>query len=146
QIRSDGKGDNLFLATVLALDPDTGEYIWHYQEAPGDSWDFTSTQPMLLADLTLDGTARKVLMHAPKNGFFYVIDRETGRVPSADKFVQMYRASQIDVATGKPVLAANAFSDDGPFLGAPTGLGAHNWSPMSCSPLTGLVYFRASRA
>jgi quinohemoprotein ethanol dehydrogenase len=145
-VRSDGKGDNLFLASVLALDPDTGEYLWHYQEAPGDSWDFTSTQPMTLADLTLDGETRKVLMHAPKNGFFYVIDRHTGRVLKANNFVPTYWATHVDVATGKPAIAANAYYDQGPFLGSPTGLGAHNWSPMSYSPLTGLVYFRASRA
>jgi quinohemoprotein ethanol dehydrogenase len=146
QVRSDGKGDNLFLASVLALDPDTGEYLWHYQQAPGESWDFTSTQPMILADLTLNGTDHKVIMHAPKNGFFYVLDRRTGKVLSANNFVPTYWATHIDLATGRPAFAANAFYDDGPFLGSPTGLGAHNWSPMSFNPLTGLVYFRASRA
>jgi quinohemoprotein ethanol dehydrogenase len=146
QIRSDGKGDNLFLASVLALDPDTGEYIWHYQQAPGESWDFTSTQPMILADLALDGAQRKVIMHAPKNGFFYVLDRRTGKVLSANNFVPTYWATHVDLATGRPAIVANAFYDDGPFVGSPTGLGAHNWSPMSYNPLTGLVYFRASRA
>jgi quinohemoprotein ethanol dehydrogenase len=146
QVRSDGKGDNLFLASVLALDPDTGEYLWHYQQAPGESWDFTSTQPMILADLTLNGTQHKVIMHAPKNGFFYVLDRRTGKVLSANNFVPTYWATHVDLATGRPAIAANAFYDDGPFLGSPTGLGAHNWSPMSFNPQTGLVYFRASRA
>jgi quinohemoprotein ethanol dehydrogenase len=146
QVRSDGKGDNLFLASVLALDPDTGEYIWHYQQAPGESWDFTSTQPMILADLTLNGEARKVIMHAPKNGFFYVLDRYTGKVLSAENFVPTYWATHVDLTTGRPAIAANAYYDDGPFVGSPTGLGAHNWSPMSYNPLTGLVYFRASRA
>jgi quinohemoprotein ethanol dehydrogenase len=146
QIRSDGKGDNLFLASVLALDPDTGEYIWHYQEAPGESWDFTSTQPMMLADLTLGGEARQVLMHAPKNGFFYVLDRRTGRVLSANNFVPTYWATHVDLETGRPAIVPNAYYDSGPFVGSPTGLGAHNWSPMSYNPLTGLVYFRASRA
>ena len=145
-IRSDGRGDNLFLASVLALDPDTGEYLWHYQEAPGESWDFTSTQPMILADLTLGGEPRKVLMHAPKNGFFYVLDRHTGKVLSANNFVPTYWATHVDLETGRPAIAANAYYDNGPFVGSPTGLGAHNWSPMSYSPLTGLVYFRASRA
>lgn len=146
QIRSDGRGDNLFLASVLALDPDTGEYLWHYQQAPGESWDFTSTQPMILADLTLAGEQHKVILHAPKNGFFYVLDRRTGKVLSANNFVPTYWATHVDLATGRPAIAANAFYDDGPFLGSPTGLGAHNWSPMSFNPLTGLVYFRASRA
>jgi quinohemoprotein ethanol dehydrogenase len=146
QLRSDGKGDNLFLASVLALDPDTGEYLWHYQQAPGESWDFTSTQPMILADLALGGEARKVILHAPKNGFFYVLDRRTGKVLSANHFVPTYWATHVDLTTGRPAIVANAFYDDGPFLGSPTGLGAHNWSPMSYSPVTGLVYFRASRA
>ena len=136
----------MFLASVLALDPDTGEYLWHYQEAPGESWDFTSTQPMILADLTLGGEQRKVIMHAPKNGFFYVLDRRTGKVLSANNFVPTYWATHVDLATGRPAIAPNAYYDNGPFVGSPTGLGAHNWSPMSYSPLTGLVYFRASRA
>ena len=145
-VRSDGKGDNLFLSSVLALDPDTGDYLWHYQEAPGESWDYTSTQPMILADLTMDGEQRKVIMHAPKNGFFYVLDRRTGKVLSANNFVPTYWATHVDLATGRPAIAPNAYYDEGPFVGSPTGLGAHNWSPMSYSPLTGLVYFRASRA
>jgi quinohemoprotein ethanol dehydrogenase len=146
QFRSDGRGDNLFLASVLALDPDTGAYLWHYQQAPGESWDFTSTQPMILADLTLDGTPRKVIMHAPKNGFFYVLDRQTGQVLSAESFVPTYWATHVDLETGRPAIVPNAYYDQGPFVGSPTGLGAHNWSPMSYNPLTGLVYFRASRA
>jgi len=146
QIRSDGRGDNLFLSTVLALDPDTGEYLWHYQESPGESWDFTSTQPMILADLTIGGEPRKVILHAPKNGFFYVLDRRTGKVLSANNFVPTYWATHVDLETGRPAIVPNAYYDSGAFIGSPTGLGAHNWSPMSYSPLTGLVYFRASRA
>jgi len=146
QVRSDGKGDNLFLSSVLALDPDTGEYIWHYQESPGESWDFTSTQPMMLADLTMSGVAHKVIMHAPKNGFFYVLDRVTGKVLSANNFAPTYWATHVDLATGRPAVVPNAYYDSGPFVGSPTGLGAHNWSPMSYNPGTGLVYFRASRA
>jgi quinohemoprotein ethanol dehydrogenase len=145
-IRSDGRGDNLFLASVLALDPDTGDYIWHYQQAPGESWDFTSTQPMILADLSLGGEQRKVIMQAPKNGFFYVLDRRTGKVLSANNFVPTYWATHVDLETGRPAIVPNAYYDLGPFVGSPTGLGAHNWSPMSYNPLTGLVYFRASRA
>ncbi len=137
QIRSDGRGDNLFLASVLALDPDTGEYLWHYQEAPGESWDFTSTQPMILADLALGGEQRKVILHAPKNGFFYVLDRRTGKVLSANNFVPTYWATHVDLETGRPAIAPNAYYDSGAFVGSPTGLGAHNWSPMSFSPLTG---------
>ncbi len=146
QIRSGGRGDNLFLSSVLALDPDTGEYIWHYQQAPGESWDFTSTQPMILADVGIGGVERKVILHAPKNGFFYVLDRQTGQVLSVNNFVPTYWATHVDRETGRPAIVPNAYYDAGPFVGSPTGLGAHNWSPMSYNPLTGLVYFRASRA
>ena len=141
--RSEGKGDNLFLSTVLALNPDTGAYIWHYQESPGESWDYTSVQPMMLVDLTIAGTPRKALLHAPKNGFFYVLDRHTGKVISANNFVPVNWATSVDVATGRPAITANAFYDDGPFFATPTGSGAHNWSPWSFSPRTGLVYFQA---
>src|SRR5690606_37247306 len=144
--RSDGRGDNLFLASVLALDPDTGEYLWHYQEAPGDAWDFTATQPMIPTDLTIAGEPRKVLLHAPKNGFFYVLDRRDGRVVSANPFVPTTWATHVDLATGRPAIPPEAYYEEAPFFGTPTGAGAHNWSPMAWSPLTGLVYFRASRS
>ena len=84
-IRSPGGGDNLFLSSIVALKPDTGEYVWHYQTTPGDTWDYTATQHMILADLTIDGRARKVIMQAPKNGFFYVLDRATGELISAER-------------------------------------------------------------
>ena len=144
--RSEGKGDNLFLSTVLALNPDTGAYIWHYQESPGESWDYTSVQPMMLVDLTIAGTPRKALLHAPKNGFFYVLDRHTGKVISANNFVPVNWATSVDVATGRPAITANAFYDDGPFFATPTASGGHNWSPWSFSPRTGLVYFQAQEA
>jgi quinohemoprotein ethanol dehydrogenase len=83
-VRSDGEGDNLFLTSILALDPDTGAYKWHYQQNPGETWDYTATQQMTLADLTIDGRVRKVILQAPKNGFFYVIDRADGKLISAD--------------------------------------------------------------
>ncbi len=86
-MRSDGKGDNLFLASIVAIRPDTGEYVWHFQTTPGEDWDYTATQHMILADLTIDGRARKVLMQAPKNGFFYVLDRATGEFISGTPYV-----------------------------------------------------------
>jgi quinohemoprotein ethanol dehydrogenase len=144
--RSEGKGDNLFLSSILALDPDTGAYLWHYQESPGESWDFTSVQPIMLVNLTIGGAPRKALLHAPKNGFFYVLDRVTGKVISANNFVPVSWASHVDLATGRPAIAANAYYDDGPFVGTPTGAGAHNWSPWSFSPRTGLVYFQAAES
>ena len=138
--RSEGKGDNLFLSSIVALDPDTGSYIWHYQEVPGETWDYTASQQITLAELTFDGKARKVLMHAPKNGFFYVIDRETGKPISAEKFGPVNWASHIDLSTGRPVETEGARYEKDPFIATSGGAGVHNWQPMSYSPKTGLVY------
>src|SRR6185295_14988413 len=98
-----GGGDNLFLSSIVALRPDTGEYVWHYQETPGESWDYTATQHIILADLTIGGQPRKVLMQAPKNGFFYVLDRTNGQLISAEAFTTINWASKVDMATGRPV-------------------------------------------
>ena len=145
-IRSAGKGDNLFIGSILALDPDTGRYLWHYQETPGDQWDFTSTQQMTLADLTIGGRARKVILHAPKNGFFYVIDRETGKPLSADKFVPVNWADRVDLKTGRPVIDPKArYDKSGSFIASSGPWGAHNWHPMAFSPRTGLVYIPAQQ-
>ncbi len=142
-LRSDGKGDNLFLSSIVALNADTGEYIWHYQLVPGESWDFDVTQPLMLADLRIAGRKRKVIMQAPKHGFFYVIDRTDGKVISAGKFVDNNNfASSIDLKTGKPVLLPDAAYDvDKPKLMAPNAVASHGWQPMSYNPTTGLVYF-----
>lgn len=142
KLRSEGKGDNLFLASIVALDADTGRYLWHYQEVPGESWDFDVTQPLILTDLSIDGRRRKVIMQAPKQGFFYVIDRTDGRLISAQKFVDHNTwASRIDLETGRPVLLANANYDSAPRLITPNAVAAHSWQPMSYNPLTGLAYF-----
>jgi quinohemoprotein ethanol dehydrogenase len=140
RIRSPGGGDNLFLCSVVALDADTGEYAWHYQTAPGEQWDFNSSQDMMLVTLPIDGKPRKLLLHAPKNGFFYVIDRETGKLVSAEKFAKVTWAERVDLATGRPVEAPNARYQNGEELMWPGSLGAHSWPPMSFSPQTGLVY------
>jgi PQQ-dependent dehydrogenase (methanol/ethanol family) len=143
QIRSAGKGDNLFTSSIVALDPDTGKYVWHYQETPGESWDFTATQPIILADLMVAGRPRKVLMQAPKNGFFYVIDRTTGKLLSAEKFAAVNWAEKIDLKTGRPVEYPQArYEGVGAFM-RPAGIGAHAWHPMAFSPKTGLVYIPA---
>ena len=139
KIRSDGKGDNLFVSSVVALDADTGAYKWHYQGTPGETWDFTQTQPIVLADLE----GRKVMMQAPKNGFFYVIDRRDGRLISANNFVPQTWTTGIDMATGRPIEAKNARFTDGPFLALPSALGAHNWHPMAFNPAERLVYIPA---
>ena len=137
--RSPAGGDNLYLASIVALNPDTGKYVWHYQETPGDNWDFTSTQPMILADLRIDGRARKVLMHAPKNGFFFVIDRRNGQFISARNFVDVNWATGYDKA-GRPIETALARVADRPREIIPSAYGARNWHSMSFNPQTGLVY------
>ena len=141
--RSDDKGDNLFLSSILALKPDTGDYVWHYQTTPGDSWDYTATQHMILADLTVAGAPRKVIMQAPKNGFFYVLDRATGALLSAKPYVQITWATGVDPKTGRPIETPGARYEKAPSLQFPGPLGGHNWHPMSFSPLTGLVYIPA---
>jgi len=143
QIRSNGKGDNLFLSSVVALKPETGEYVWHYQGTPGETWDFTQTQPIILSTLMIEGKPRKVLMQAPKNGFFYVVDRANGQLISAKGFATQTWAKGVDIKTGRPIEVEDArFRKDG-FLVMPSALGAHNWHPMSFSPRTGLVYLPA---
>ena len=140
RVRSDGKGDNLFLTSIVALDPETGAYKWHYQQNPGETWDYTATQQMTLADLTIEGRERKVILQAPKNGFFYVIDRANGKLISAEPYTHQNWAQRIDLETGRPVEIPEARFADAPYLVTPSGLGAHAWHPMSFSPQTGLVY------
>lgn len=138
--RSPSGGDNLYLASILAINPDNGRLKWYYQTTPGEIWDFTATQNMILADLALNGQTRKVVMLAPKNGFFYVLDRKTGELLSAEKFVEVNWASHVNIETGKPVLTGQGFYRDKPKLIYPGMAGGHNWYPMSYSPQTGLVY------
>ena len=140
QIRSPGGGDNLFLSSIVAVRPDTGEYVWHYQTTPGETWDYTATQHIILADIELDGKTRKVLMQAPKNGFFYVIDRTDGTLLSANNYVDITWATHVDMETGRPVEVEGARYIDSPLAIYPSYLGGHNWHPMSYSPDTGLVY------
>ena len=142
-MRSDDKGDNIFLSSILALKPDTGEYVWHYQTTPGESWDYTATQHIVLADLTVNGAPRKVLMQAPKNGFFYVLDRVTGALISAKNFVPVTWATGVDPKTGRPIENPAARYQKAPALQFPGPLGAHNWHPMSFNPKEGLVYIPA---
>ncbi|GGE39135.1 alcohol dehydrogenase [Halopseudomonas oceani] len=141
EIRSPGGGDNLYLSSILALRPETGELVWYYQSTPGESWDYTATQQLTLAELEIDGKPRQVIMQAPKNGFFYVLDRATGELLSAEKFGKVTWAEKIDMATGRPVEVPGSRYESGePVTIWPSPLGAHNWHSMSYSPLTGLVY------
>ncbi|MGX7893941.1 PQQ-dependent dehydrogenase, methanol/ethanol family [Tsuneonella sp. HG222] len=140
QWRSPGGGDNLYLSSIVALDLATGEYRWHYQTTPGESWDYTATQPMILADLAIGGRQRQVLMQAPKNGFFYVLDRATGELLNASALVPMNWATGVDLKSGRPIETATARYGVEPVMISPGAGGAHNWNPMAFSPGTGLVY------
>jgi quinohemoprotein ethanol dehydrogenase len=139
--RSPAGGDNLYLGSLVALDPKTGRMVWHYQETPGDNWDFTSTQPLILTHLKVDGADRSVILHAPKNGFLYMIDRASGKLLKANPLVRMNWAKGIDPATGRPILTPGE-SDytAGPKIVFPATPGARNWHPASFDPATGLYY------
>jgi PQQ-dependent dehydrogenase (methanol/ethanol family) len=146
KLRSGGKGDNLFLSSIVALRPETGEYVWHYQTTPAESWDYTATQHIMLADLKIAGADRRVVMQAPKNGFFYVLDAKTGALISAEKFVPVDWAERIDLKTGRPVEAPGARYPAGSISQqASSALGGHNWQPMAFNPKEGLVYIPAMR-
>ena len=138
--RSPGGGDNLFLCSIVALDPTTGTYKWHYQTTPGETWDYNSNMDIVLADLEIEGERRQVILHAPKNGFFYVIDRHSGQLISAEPFADVNWASHIDLKTGRPVEIEGARYEDGRQNITPSLLGAHSWHAMSFSPETGLAY------
>ncbi len=141
RMRSPGGGDNLFLCAIVALDADTGKYVWHYQTVPGETWDYNSNMDMVLADLEIGGKATKALLHAPKNGFFYVIDRATGKLVSAEKMIPgVSWATHVDMKTGRPIEAEGARYEDGEETINPSAFGVHNWHAMSFNPKTGLTY------
>ena len=140
ELRSPGGGDNLFLSSIVALNADTGEYKWHYQTTPGDNWDYTAVQDIALADMKIDGVERKVLLQAPKNGFFYVLDRTDGSLLKANPFAAVTWASHIDLETGRPVeVEANAYDKEAQWV-LPGPLGAHNWQAMSIDAEAGIAY------
>ena len=146
ELRSPKGGDNLYLSSVVALHAKTGQFAWAYQTTPGDTWDFDSTADVVLADLKIGGKMRHVLMHAPKNGFFYVIDRATGKLISAQKFATVTWAKSIDIKTGRPVEEPDARYTKKMAVVYPAATGAHNCQPMTYSPQTGLVYIPAMDA
>ncbi|MCP5383985.1 MAG: PQQ-dependent dehydrogenase, methanol/ethanol family [Altererythrobacter sp.] len=136
-----GAGDSLYTGSIVALDAETGEYRWHFQETPEDRWDYDSNAQITLADVELDGKARRVVLHAPKNGFFYVLDAATGEFLSGDAYAQMNWADGLDDKGRPNIQQAARYEQTGqPFIGMPGAIGAHSWQPMSFSPKTGLVY------
>jgi quinohemoprotein ethanol dehydrogenase len=139
-VRSPGNGDNLYLTSIVALDAGTGQYIWHYQMNPREAWDYKSTANMISATIPIDGKPRKVLMQAPTNGFFYVLDRSDGKLISAGKIGKVTWADSIDINTGRPVEAKNIRYETGEATLWPGPNGAHNWQDMSYNPKSGLVY------
>ena len=141
QHRSPGGGDNLYLSSIVALNADTGKYVWHYQTSPGDNWDFNAAQPMILANIRLGNQTRKVIMQAPKNGFFYVLDRADGKLISGDPFAFTSWATGIDMATSRPIETESARYRYTPVRLSPSPVGAHHWPPMAYNPQTGLVYY-----
>lgn len=146
--RSPGGGDNLYLSSIVAIRASTGEYVWHFQETPGETWDFTATQHIILADLEIGGRMRKVLMQAPKNGFFYVLDRTNGQFISGDAYVPMNWATGLDPVTGRPIENPEARYDKTgrPFISTPGAIGAHSWHPMAFDPANRLVFIPAQFA
>jgi quinohemoprotein ethanol dehydrogenase len=139
-LRSPGGGDNLFLASIVAVDANTGRMKWFYQETPGDSWDYDATAPMVLADLPWGGRSRHVLMQAPKNGIFYVIDRASGQLLRADPFTTVTWTDGVDLKSGRPHELPGAHYEQSARIVWPSGAGGHGWQPMSYDSKTGLVY------
>lgn len=146
--RSPGGGDNLYLSSVVAIRAKTGQYVWHFQETPGETWDFTASQHIMLADLEIGGKVRKVLMHAPKNGFFYVIDRVTGQFISGNNYAPVNWATGLDPVTGRPIENPDSRYDKTgkPFISTPGAAGAHSWHPMAYDPAQKLVFIPAQFA
>jgi quinohemoprotein ethanol dehydrogenase len=144
--REQNPGDNLYTASIVAVKPDTGEYVWHYQQVPGDSWDYDAVSPMMTADLRIGGKKQHVLLQPSKNGFFYVLEAATGQLLSADPFTEVNWATGIDMKTGRPVEVPGARYEDEPWNLAPGVQGGHSWHPNAFSPLTGLVYIPAWEA
>jgi quinohemoprotein ethanol dehydrogenase len=138
--------DDLYTASIVALNPDTGEYVWHYQETPADTWDYDAVSPMMTADLTIGGEKKHVILQPSKNGFFYVLEAATGKLLSADAFTEVNWATGVDMTTGRPMVVPAARYEKEPWDLAPGVQGGHSWHPNAFSPQTGLVYIPAWEA
>jgi len=132
--------DNLYLCSIVALKADTGEYVWHFQTTPADEWDYDATQGMTLADIKIDGKLRHVIMQAPKNGYFYVLDRKTGQFISGAAYVKVTWSTGLDPKTGRPHEAPGMRYEKQPIETSPGPAGGHAWQAMSFNPNTGLIY------
>jgi PQQ-dependent dehydrogenase (methanol/ethanol family) len=146
QIRDPETGDNLFLASIIALNPDTGEYVWHYQTTPAETWDYDATSPLMAVTLTLDGQERRVILQPCKNGFFYMLDAATGELLRAEPFTEINWADGVDMATGRPRVRPEARYEERPFNLLPGVQGAHGWHSNAYSPETGLIYIPTQHA
>ena len=134
-------GDNLYLASIIAVKPDTGEYVWHYQETPGDTWDYDAVSPMMTVDMTIDGQPQHVLVQPSKNGFFYILDAATGKLLRAEPFTEVNWADGVDMKTGRPRVKKEArYSVGKPFNLAPGVQGAHGWESNAYDPTSGVIY------
>ena len=140
-------GDNLYLDSIMAVKAETGEYVWHYQATPADTWDYDAASPMMLATLTLDGKERRVLMQPCKNGFFYMLDAASGELLRAEPFTEVNWADGVDMKTGRPRVRPEArYSQGKPFNGLPGAQGGHGWHSNAYSPETGLMYIPTQHA
>ena len=142
EIRSPGGGDDLFLSTIVSVDVETGRMNWYYQTTPGDNWDYSSAMDMTLGEIEFGGEMRKVVLQAPKNGFFYVIDREDGELLRALPYTEgIDWATHVDMETGRPVENPDVVYESEPQWIMPANSGAHNWEPQSWDNELGLMYF-----
>ena len=124
------------------MDVDTGRMNWYYQTVPGDNWDYSSAMDITLAEMDVDGVQRKVLLQAPKNGFFYVIDRSDGELLRAHPYTEgITWATHVDMQTGRPVENPEVKYEEDPQWILPANAGAHNWEPQSWDREKGLMYF-----
>ncbi len=138
--RARNGADNLYVASIIAVKPDTGEYVWHYQETPADAWDYDAVSPMMTVDLTIEGKQQHVILQPSKNGFFYVLEAATGKLISADPFTEVNWAKGVDMKTGRPDVVPAARYEKEPWNLAPGVQGGHAWHPNAFSPETGLIY------
>ncbi|MCY3622405.1 MAG: PQQ-dependent dehydrogenase, methanol/ethanol family [Gammaproteobacteria bacterium] len=140
KIRSPGGGDNLFLGGVMSVNPVTGRMNWFFQMTPADNWDFNACQDIALLDMEIDGKVRSVLLQGPKNGFFYVLDRENGELLRANPYVRLNWATHIDRETGRPVENPEMAYDEKAQWVLPSNAGGHSWQAMAVDPDRGIAY------